>query len=160
MHEVVLLLGSNIEPVKYIKEAYDLLKKRVTLIKVSSVWQSDAVGSDGPPFLNVALLVATHLDQSTLVDEILHPIEQQLKRVRTEDKNAPRTIDIDIIIWDKKLIDQKLFTYAHLAVPTSEVIPHFVSPFNQSLKEVAKKLMKSTIIEQRDDLLLLPFWIC
>ena len=39
---------------------------------------------------------------------VLHPIENKLGRVRTRDKYLPRTIDLDIIIFDSEVVDPNL----------------------------------------------------
>ena len=65
-HEACLLLGSNIEPEKNIVQAVVHLQRLLTVLQVSSAWQSDAMGSSGPDFLNAALLVTTPLDADAL----------------------------------------------------------------------------------------------
>ena len=91
--------------------------------KVSSVWESPAVGSPGPNFLNVAIQVQSNLQPDALKHLVLRNVEAYLGRQRMKDKNAPRTIDIDIAILDGKVIDDQVWEQAHLAIPLAEIIP-------------------------------------
>ena len=137
-YNVCLLLGSNIHPEENISRAFLLLQKHVTIVKKSSVWESKAVGSDGPNFLNVALLVTTTMDVENLKKQVLKPVEVQLGRVRTKDKNAPRTIDIDPIIFNAELLDPHVWKYAYCAIPVSEIFPDFKSETGKFLKEIGR----------------------
>lgn len=148
-HQVVLLLGSNICAKKNIKLALSLLEKEVTIVTKSQVWETEAVGSDGPNFLNMALLIETQFDSDTLKQRVITPIETQLKRVRTKDKNSPRTIDIDPIIFDNTLLDSTITLYAHIAVPVAQVLPLFIVE-GETIDVVANSLRKKTTIERRE----------
>src|SRR4030065_419488 len=102
-HQACLLLGSNIEPEQNIPRAVSLLQERLTILQVSSVWESASVDCCYPDFLNLALLVTTSLDAKQLKEQVLRPLEAQMGRVRTVDKNTSRPIDFDIIIFDGEL---------------------------------------------------------
>ena len=156
MHRVCLLLGSNIEPEKNIPLAVNLLQKQLTILQVSSVWESKAVGSDGANILNAALLVLTSLEAKILKEQVLHPLEAQLKRVRTRNKNAPRTIDLDILLFDQQLLDPDLWQYAYRAVPLSEVLPDLQSETGEYLKDAALRLAHTTPIWVRKDISIYP----
>jgi 2-amino-4-hydroxy-6-hydroxymethyldihydropteridine diphosphokinase len=121
-------------------------------VRCSDAWQSKAVGSPGPDFINLAVLTETSLSAEMLKKQILLPIEKELKRVRTDDKNAPRTIDIDIIIYDTMLQDNTLFTYAHLAVPVAQILPSFVNERGESLQHRAFALQHSSAISRQAEL--------
>jgi 2-amino-4-hydroxy-6-hydroxymethyldihydropteridine diphosphokinase len=153
-HEVCLLLGSNILPAHYLPRAVDLLQKQLKILKASSVWETTAIGSDGPNFLNAALLIATPLDAQALKEHILHPIEAQLDRVRTQNKNAARTIDIDILIFDEQVLDSMLWNYAYRAVPAAEILPGTISETGENLKDVAARLERASQINPRADVVL------
>ena len=140
--QACLLLGSNIEPMKNLPKAVNLLAKEVVILRTSSVWESKAVGSDGPDFLNAALLIETMLSVNELKDAVIGKIEEALKRVRTEDKNAPRTIDIDIIFYDGKQIDDELDRYEHMLLPVSEVMNQVERPSEVTLEKVALNLWR------------------
>jgi len=156
MHRVCLLLGSNIQPEKNIPLAMSLLQKQLTILKTSSVWESRAVGSDGANMLNTAVLALTSLDAETLKEDVLHPLEAQLERVRTRDKNSPRTIDLDILTFDQQLLDLNLWHYAYRAVPMAEVLPDYQSETGEYLKDAALRLAHTTPIWVRKDISIYP----
>jgi 7,8-dihydro-6-hydroxymethylpterin-pyrophosphokinase len=71
----------------------------------------------------------------------LRQIEARLGSIRTEDKFAPRTIDIDIVVYGDQVIDPGLWRYAHLAQPVAELLPDLVNPTNgQTLEQIAERL--------------------
>jgi 2-amino-4-hydroxy-6-hydroxymethyldihydropteridine diphosphokinase len=150
-HQGCLLMGSNIQPGKNLALGVDLLKQKLTILQLSSVWETASVGSGGPDFLNLAVLIGTALEAQELKDNVLRPLEAQLGRVRSEDKNAPRTIDLDIILFDGRLLDPDLFRYAHRAIPVSELMPDYRSDQGESLAEAATRLAKETFIRLRPD---------
>lgn len=154
-HQLCLLLGSNIEPEKNLALAAGLLHSQVKIDRGSSVWETPAVGSAGPDFLNMALLVTTPLDAVTFKKKVIRPVEKQLGRVRSTDKNAPRTIDIDIIFFDNQLLDANLWRFAHRAVPVAEVLPDFRSTQGELLKDIADNLAATTQIRLKSDVLTL-----
>ena len=145
-HQACLLLGSNIQPEKNLALGMDLLRQKVKVVRSSSVWESPSVGSLGPDFLNIAVMVITPLEAVELKEKVLRPLEGQLGRVRSQDKNAPRTIDLDIILFDGQLEDPGLFLYAHRAVPVAELLPEFPSPRGRKLADIASELAKKTPI--------------
>jgi 2-amino-4-hydroxy-6-hydroxymethyldihydropteridine diphosphokinase len=153
-HQVCLLLGSNIRPEYNLPMAVGLLRKQLTVLRVSSVWESAPVGGNGPNFLNAALLAVSHLDAPALKQEVLLPIEAQLGRVRNSDKNSPRPIDLDIIFFDQQLMDPTLGHFAHRAVPVSEVLPKAPAGKDQPLKEVAARLVAIDPLHLREEVVL------
>lgn len=151
LHQVCLLLGSNIQPEENILLAVEHLKNSVQILKISSVWQSPSVGFAGPDFLNLALLAATPLTAVELKEQVLRPLEDRLGRVRTAEKNAPRTMDIDIILFDGAELDPILWQYAFRAVPVAELLPEYRSKSGSFLKDAAAELSKDTPLRPRPD---------
>ena len=100
----------------------------VNVISVSNVWETSAVGSGGPNFLNCAASIQTDMSKDRIKNEIFSKIENLLNRVRTEDKNAPRTIDVDPVIWDGVIEDPRLFKEPFLALPLNDLIPDLIDP--------------------------------
>ncbi len=151
-HQACLLLGSNIEPDENIPLAIRLLKTQVAILKVSSVWESASVECCYPNFLNLAALVETEHDARELKWQVLRPLEARMGRVRTDDKNAPRTIDLDIVLFDGKVMDADLWLQVHRATPVAELFPDFRSETGEALQEVAMRLQQSTGIQVRRDI--------
>ena len=148
-HQVVIGLGSNISPAENLKSALYLLGQFAPINAISEVWQTSAIGSKGPDFLNAAVLISTPLSIDELRNQVLRPIENLLGRVRTKDSNAPRTIDLDILIVDGELIDQDLWKYAHVCVPVSQLFPDFYNPkTGEHIKIIADRLIKSDSIKR------------
>lgn len=134
--------------------ALDLLCQKTGVQRVSSVWETPAVGSDGPDFLNAAVWVETSLRLSAIKNEIIRPIEAQLGRVRTADKNAPRTIDIDILIDQEEAVEPALWEYAFLALPVAELLPDFSNPqTGESIRQTADRLSQTTRLKHRPEVI-------
>jgi len=155
VHQAYLSLGSNIQPEINLPKAIDLLSKRGTILKVSSVWETEAVGSNGPNFLNACVLFSTPLTYPELKDQITRPIEDLLGRKRTEDKNAPRTIDIDIVLFDDQSRNDKYWTLAFVVIPLAEIYPGFRNPLaHEPLTETATGLRQTIWMATRPDVLI------
>jgi 2-amino-4-hydroxy-6-hydroxymethyldihydropteridine diphosphokinase len=152
LHQVYIMLGSNIEPELNIPRAVTLLQPQVNILRHSSVWQSASVECCYPDYLNLAVLLSTPLSAEALKDQVLRPLEARMGRVRTEDKNAPRPIDLDIIIFDGELLDETIWQYSYVAVPISELLPSYRSDSGESLKSVADRLARASHIQLRTDI--------
>ena len=152
LHQVYLSLGSNIEPENYLPKAVQLLKDYGQVTKTSSVWETKAVGSDGPNFLNACVLFLSPILHNQLKDEVIRPIEAQLGRIRYADKNAPRTVDIDLVLFDQTPLNIEFWDAAFVAVPLAELIPDFEHPIRkEKLIRVAEQLQGQVWIVKRDD---------
>jgi len=152
-HQVCILLGSNIQPEINIPQAIAKLSQRMFVARISSVWQTEAVGSTGPDFLNAALLGTTRQHLARLKTELLRPLEAEMGRVRTADKNAARTIDLDAVIFDQHPVDHDLWRYAHAAVPVAELLPEITHPITGvRLRQAAEILAEQTFIQRRIDI--------
>lgn len=152
-NDAVLGLGSNINPGYNLLKAVEFLKYEINITAVSSVWETLPVGTLGPKFLNAAVLVSTQLSPKQIKYQVTRPIEIKLGRVRTPDKNAPRTIDIDLLIWGNQIYDSDLLEQAHIAIPASEICPDFIPQnFRESLSTIAEKLTESTPLVKCKDI--------
>ncbi len=139
-HQAILLVGSNIRAEENLCLALQRLQAWVAILAGSSVWKTAAVGSDGPDFLNLALLVSTTLEATELKGQVLRPLEAEMGRVRSADKNAPRPIDLDIIVFDGETLDGLLWKHAYRAVPVAELLPDLRSDGGETLKQAAERL--------------------
>ncbi len=153
LHQACFLIGSNIDPVKNTRLAIQLICTRISIHNISSVYETKAMGSEGPNFLNCAIWVETGLSREELVKEVIAPVETELGRIRTANKNAPRTIDIDLIIFDGNILDDNLWTYPYLAITVSEVLPEtFSKATRESLANAAGNFLRSGLAILRDDI--------
>ena len=122
-HEVVIGLGSNIDPEANLEQAVLELKSRFKVSKRSQWTQTKPIGiQDQPDFYNGALLMETELEQQSLKKE-LKQIEDIMGRDRSLPKFGPRTIDLDILIWNKKVVDEDYYERDFLRKGVEEIIP-------------------------------------
>lgn len=140
MNTAIIGLGSNIQPGKNLPDALRKLKEHTDILAVSSIWQTTAVGTEGPSFMNAAALIMTPLDREQLKTEVLGKIEKELGRVRVADKFAPRTIDLDILTFNQEILDKNIFFHDYLILPAAEILPELIDPqTNRSLGELARE---------------------
>ena len=102
MNKFYVLVGSNINPHENVNKGLDLIKKNneIVLEAVSGEYISKAVGMDGNDFLNLALRCATELSFKDSL-KLLKEIEASCGRERDpNNKFTPRTLDLDIIVWN------------------------------------------------------------
>ena len=160
MHTVYLGLGSNqSDPINQIKNATDLIEKIETskIIKKSSLYESLPVGYlDQPNFINQVISLQTSLSAAELFERF-QQIEFQLKRVK-KIVNGPRTIDIDILLFNQEIILTKDLTIPHprmldrafVMIPLLEIEPNILVPKISNLKEILGKLDKKTLTKIDD----------
>jgi len=153
-HLAYLNLGSNIEPEKNLVRAVELLHDYGEVLRVSNAWESRSVGIKGPNYLNACVLLQTPFTQPDLKKNIIRPIEAKLGRERSENKYAPRTIDIDIVLFDGRPYNDKFWRFAFVIVPLAEIHPDYQNPINRErLMATAKRLSSHVWIERRSEVL-------
>lgn len=137
MNTTYLLLGSNQQgPQKQLKLAQKHIAKRIGTIKRSSaVYQTAAWGNTRQPdFLNQVIIIETTLTAAQTIQTILS-IEKEMGRIRTK-KNAPRIIDIDILFFNKEIIQTNTLQVPHprleqrnfVLIPLNQLSPNFKHP--------------------------------
>lgn len=160
-HLAYICLGSNISPAENLRRAVDLLREKTEVLKLSACWESEAVSSPSlssvqwPNFLNAGALIATRLAPDDLKEQVLGTIEQRLGRVRTSDKYAPRTIDLDLSIYDGEVLDAELWRRVYMALIFAELVPELKNPqTGETIHETAARLSKTQFARQRPDVAL------
>ena len=135
--QAFVAVGSNLEPERNIPKALDLAMKRLRVTGVSTFYRTEPLGrAKQPPFLNGVWEVASPCGPRELKFDILRPIEEQLGRVRGADKYAARTIDLDIAVFgrtvvneeDLRIPDPDIRVRAFLAVALFELAGDIVLP--------------------------------
>ncbi len=150
-HHLYIGLGSNIDPELNLPRALDLLRRSLEILAFSSIWETPAAGSEGPPYLNLALHARTALDAGAVKQGILREIEDRLGRVRTADKNSPRTIDLDILIADGEVLEPKLWERYYEAAPLAELLPDYTNPESgETLSQAARRLSRGLSLRRVD----------
>jgi 2-amino-4-hydroxy-6-hydroxymethyldihydropteridine diphosphokinase len=154
-------LGSNIRPEHYLPQAVTSLVQLGKLMAISNPYQNPAISNDPQPdYINAAVLIETTSSPLDLRAE-LRAIEAQLDRVRSTDKYAPRTIDLDVVLYGDMIIEHPLITLPdkhiyerpHLALTLAECDPAYRHPqTGESLLEIANRLYSPNMLKQRDDI--------
>jgi len=162
-----LSLGSNIEPEKNLPAAVRGLERYGRVLRVSGVWQSPPLGNPAQPdYLNAALLLETGLSAEELKEEAIAVVETALGRLRSVDRNAPRTIDIDIMLYDRERLrvgrrvipDPEVLERPFVAIPLAEIAPDYVHPeTGETLAEIAARFdAQAAGMRRRPDVVLTP----
>ena len=137
MNKIYLLLGSNLgNSKKQLATAQRLISKKIgPVIRQSKFYQTAAWGNtDQPDFINQVIVVHSKLNAEQCIETIFM-IEHKMGRIRTE-KNAPRIIDIDILFFNKDIIQTTQLVVPHpslqerrfVLIPLNELSPLFIHP--------------------------------
>jgi 2-amino-4-hydroxy-6-hydroxymethyldihydropteridine diphosphokinase len=148
MIDVYLLLGSNLGNRElFLQQAINAIEQAIAPVKKrSKIHQTPAWGkTDEPDYLNQALMLQTGMPAQKVLDTIL-AIEKSLGRKRKE-KWGSRTIDIDILFYGDKIINQPHLTVPHPQLhkrkfalePLAELGPDLLHP---GLKQTVSQLIK------------------
>ncbi|AQQ66552.1 2-amino-4-hydroxy-6-hydroxymethyldihydropteridine diphosphokinase [Microbulbifer agarilyticus] len=132
---VYLSLGSNIDREKHLCAAMDALVEAFGDLKMSQVYESEAVGFEGDNFYNLVAAIDTDLSVGELALR-LRDIEDANGRVRSGPKFSARTLDIDILTYDDVAGDvdgvalprDEILKNAFVLLPLSEVAPTDMHP--------------------------------
>jgi 2-amino-4-hydroxy-6-hydroxymethyldihydropteridine diphosphokinase len=122
-NSVVIGLGSNINPEHNIRKAREEIASEFHIVKSSSFVETEPVGfKEQDKFLNGALLIETELDADRLKSR-LKEIESVLGRVNTDNRYGPRTIDLDILVWNGEIAEQEVRERGYLRESVKEILP-------------------------------------
>ena len=143
-------IGSNIAPEKNIREALRRLAQSARIVSISTFYQEPAIGRpDERDFYNGVVAIDTDLPAAELKWNVLRTIEAALGRLRTADKYASRTIDLDLLLYgdfmltsdELTLPDPDILKRAFVAIPLFEIAPELVLPgFHVPIRQVAERL--------------------
>ncbi|RCH56421.1 2-amino-4-hydroxy-6-hydroxymethyldihydropteridine diphosphokinase [Mucilaginibacter hurinus] len=137
MASVFLLLGSNLgNREQFLTDAIGRIESEIApVLQASSVYQTQSWGNEGQPdYLNQVVLIKVELPPADLLAKLLH-IENDLGRERRE-KWGSRVIDLDILFYGDKIIDQPGLHIPHPRLhlrrftlePLAEIAPDFIHP--------------------------------
>ena len=135
MAQVYLGLGSNIEPAAHLRLAIAELRRRFGDLALSPVYRGRAIGFEGDDFLNMVVGLRTALEPEPILRAI-EDIHRMARRERNGKKLQPRTLDIDLLLYDDLVVDvpgrdlprADVLDYAFVLRPLAELAPELVHP--------------------------------
>ncbi len=123
MNQAVIGVGSNVEPELNVPRARERIAHRHVIIAESPLVETRPIGYlHQPDFTNGALLVETRVEHDRLKAD-LKAIEVMLGRRPGANRYGPRTIDLDIVVWNGAVIDRDLYTRDYLREAVLAVLP-------------------------------------
>ncbi len=155
MTEVYIGLGSNLNnPTAQLRQAIEALQHipRTTLTRVSSLYSSTPMGpQDQPDYMNAAVQLQTSLSAELLLGH-LQIIEAQQGRVRDAQHWGPRTLDLDILLFGARKINNPWLTVPHyglkerefVLIPLHEIAPDLLLLSGESIKETLSRCTDAT----------------
>ena len=134
MTTIYISLGSNIERDRHIRAGLDALHAEFGELRVSRVFESEAVGFNGRPFYNLVAAAETELPLATVCQR-LRAMEFAHGREPDAKKFAPRTLDLDLLLYGELVCDTPLvlprgevLTNAFVLWPLAELAPALRHP--------------------------------
>jgi 2-amino-4-hydroxy-6-hydroxymethyldihydropteridine diphosphokinase len=150
-----IALGSNLQqPTQQVTRAFNAIAEMpsTTLLKRSSLYKTVPVGYDNQPdFINAVAMVETALTPEAMMQQLLS-IEQQFGRERPF-PNAPRILDLDLLLYDNITMQTDLLTLPHprmqsrgfVMLPLTEIAVDLILPSGESVVELAKRFPQEDI---------------
>lgn len=157
MPEVFVSIGSNIDREKHIPSCLAELERHFGSLTVSSLYETAAVGFDGPPFHNLVAGFNTELPVRR-VAEILTAIEEQHGRTRSSKKFSSRTLDADLLLYGDTILHEgklnlprdEITRYAFVLEPLAEIAPEHRHPVTgERYAELWGRFDKTGLNQQR-----------
>ena len=150
-HEAFVGLGSNLgDREARLREALDALERdpEIELVSRSRLYETEPVGPPQGRYLNAAVRLRTRLTPRQLLTRLL-AMEDAAGRRRGPERNAPRTLDLDLLLYGDRRIDEpdlvvphpRLHERAFVLEPLCELAPERVHPgLGVTLAELAARV--------------------
>jgi 2-amino-4-hydroxy-6-hydroxymethyldihydropteridine diphosphokinase len=149
MPDAFVGIGSNVKPDENVRRAVRLLSQEVHVAGVSTVYETEAEGRpEQPRYYNCVVEIETEAPPGDL-KRSLRGIEDRMGRERSDDRYAPRIIDLDLLMYDDLTAQSEEMTLPHpdigqrpyLAVALAELAPGLMIPGTKTtLQELAQRL--------------------
>ena len=135
MARIFIGVGSNVEREKHIRAGVRALREVFTGVLVSPVYENAAVGFAGDDFYNLVVAADTDQEASATYD-LLRRIEDRHGRDRAQPRFSPRTLDLDLLLYDDLVMSNPQFRiprddiekYAFVLRPLAEIAADGVHP--------------------------------
>ena len=124
LNQAIIGIGSNIHPVKNIATAMKKIEAGHRIIKKSRFVETEPIWYlKQPDFVNGVIMIETDLRQDQLKAWLLDT-EKAMGRIRGENKYGPRSIDLDIVVWNGVIVDDDIYERQFLRDAVLEVYPN------------------------------------
>lgn len=134
MARIYISLGSNIEPEPHLQAGLKSLRACFGPLRLSSMYESEAVGFSGTNFLNMVASAETDLNIAAVVAQFKQ-IEQNHGRLVGAKKFSPRTLDLDLLLYDHVVCETpvtlpraEIVNNAFVLWPLAELAPELIHP--------------------------------
>lgn len=157
MAQVFIALGANLsDPLTTLQQAVTTLQEHPALraVAISSFYRSKPMGPQNQPdYVNAVAQFETDLSPLALLDTMQN-IEQQYGRQRLQHW-GPRTLDLDILLYDQRVIQEPRLTIPHpgltvrdfVLVPLAELAPHLILPDGRSINALLASMIDHDLIK-------------
>ena len=137
MARIYISLGTNVERDYYVQQGLNALAEHFGELTLSSLFESEAVGFAGAPFFNMVIGIATDKNVEEVV-RLLRDIEFANGRSQDAKKYSPRTLDLDLLLFDDLIIDtpaqlprEEITQNAFVLWPLAEIAGELLHPILQ-----------------------------
>ena len=151
MSHIYISLGSNVNREYHVKHGLTELTKVFGALTLSSLYESEAVGFDGSDFYNMVIGIETVHTIEEVTNTLRH-IEYQYGREQNAKKFSPRTLDLDLLLFDDLILEtpaqiprNEITKNAFVLWPLAEIAPDLQHPIiNQSYDQLWKNFNKAS----------------
>ena len=135
MARVFVSVGSNVDRLRNVRSAVAALRRQFGELLLSRVYDTEAVGFDGPSFLNLVAGFDTAESVFDVAARLRH-IEKEHGRKRNGSRFAPRTLDLDLLLYGDLVLEEggvcvprdEITRFAFVLCPMAEIAPQLNHP--------------------------------
>jgi len=151
MARAFIAAGSNVDPLRNLEHAVAELRREFPDARFSPWYRNRAAGFEGDDFINLVVAIESDLPVNELLER-LHRIEEACGRPRGAPRWAPRSMDLDILLYDDLICDEPqlklprpdLLKRAYMLGPLADLAPQLVHPTaKQTIGELWQRFDKT-----------------